>query len=515
MKKVIKYIILVVLPIALLTSCTDKMEEMSVSDKQLQKELLLGDAAGVKAYIPTLAANVNEITTSWTYQVEQNLNADHFSGYMMAGTFGSDINNMHYVMNDGWNGFIYDVPAQTLTQMEAFKNDALPEFPDFYSYGLILKVLTVLPMVDAFGVFPYVDFGTGTDVKWDNLDAIYDKMISELDFAADTLTLYSKGEKANRISSDVSSYESDYIKLARLANSLKLRLALRMSDVAPDKAKNIAEKAVNHEYGVLQLGDGAFQIETAYNNPIWQIAAWGDIHIGADMESFLVGYDDPRTPKFMTEASPELQTDGPYKGIREGAKLDAGAYLGSSQPNFEPSSPMVLYTVAEAYFLRAEGALKGWDMAGDAEDLYEDGIRASFEQYGLKDVDDYLGSHAKPKAYVDPFSKWDYVATTEVTPNWDDASSNEEKLEKIITQKWIAIYPDGAEAWAEFRRTGYPKLKVIPSNTNPDIPNGEFIKRVPIPSNLTSVSPTRYKEAIDSYLGGQDNAGVRVWWDKE
>ncbi|UII22884.1 SusD/RagB family nutrient-binding outer membrane lipoprotein [Fulvivirga ligni] len=516
MKKQTKYTLITLMMVAILFGCNDVMEDMQTSDKALNEELLKADALNVKSFIPSLSTNVNNITTSWQYQVEQNLNADHFSGYMMsANPFGLPGTNAHYNINDGWNGWIYTVASTNLTQMVALKREALPEYSDYYSYGLLLKILSALPMVDAFGAFPYKDFGTGTDVQWDNLETIYDEMFSELDFAIDTLSSYVGTERANRISNDVSSYSGDYIKFIKLANTLKLRLAMRISDVAPSKAQTLAEEVIADEYGTLTADDGEFSIVTSYNHPLWQLAAWGDIQMGADVESILGGYQDPRLGEFFSAAADE-EVAGEYKGIRQGAPPIQGAYVGFSKPNFAQTAPMVLVTAAEAYFLKAEAALYGWNMGGTAQEFYEEGIKTSFAQYGLEDADDYIKSHLTPKSYTDPKNASNaFAAMTTVTPSWEDATADEERLEKIITQKWIAIFPDGAEAWAEFRRTGYPKLKPIPASQNANIPTGQFIKKLPVPSNVTSVSPTRYQEAKDNFFGGNDNAGTSVWWDVE
>lgn len=502
--------------------CDDLMEDMQQNDKAFNEELANGDAVAIRGLINTAQFNINELTTSWTYQVEQNLNADHFSGYMMsANPFGGGGHNAHYLMNDGWNNFVYSVADKTLQQVSQLKRDALPTYPDYYAYGLELKVLAALPMVDAFGTFPYSDYGTGINVKWDNLEEIYTSMVNEMTSVVDTLSLYTEGKPrealANRISSDVSSYNSDYVAFIKLANSIKLRLAIRMSNAAPEKAKAIAEEAVNNPYGVIDESVGNFSISTAnYVHPLNTIAGWGDIQMGADMESFLAGYEDPRLAKYFTKTEdPAVIAEGyDYKGIRQGALFDAGVYTAYSKPNFERNAPMVLFTVAETYFLRAEGALKGWNMGSDPKSLYEAGVTASFQQHGVSGVEDYLQSSSTPMDYIDPKNeKFSFQATTDVTPKWDDAAGEEEQLEKIITQKWLALYPDGAEAWAEFRRTGYPKLKNIPSNLNTAISSGQFIKRLPIPTSFKNPSPTQYEAAISSYFGGNDNAAQPVWWD--
>ena len=113
-------------------------------------------------------------------------------------------------------------------------------------------------------------------------------------------------------------------------------------------------------------------------------------------------------------------------------------------------------TAAEGFFLRAEGALRGWNMGGTARAFYEAGIRASFNENGVSGEDAFISnSTLKPTRYVDRTGGNNAVnAPSDITIAWNDEADLETNLERIITQKWIAMYPDGCEGWAEFRRTG-------------------------------------------------------------
>ena len=101
----------------------------------------------------------------------------------------------------------------------------------------------------------------------------------------------------------------------------------------------------------------------------------------------------------------------------------------------------------------------------------------------------------------------------QVTPAWDNAASNEEKLEKIITQKWIACYPEGCEAWAEQRRTGYPKLfPVLVNDSQGTIDTNLGPRRLNFFVGIQTANPEQYA-ALTKALGGADNCGTRLWWD--
>ena len=88
----------------------------------------------------------------------------------------------------------------------------------------------------------------------------------------------------------------------------------------------------------------------------------------------------------------------------------------------------------------------------------------------------------------------------------------DEKLEKIITQKWIAMFPEGTEAWSEFRRTGYPKQYYVMVSNHKDLPLGTYIKRLAYLSSVISTSQTAVTAAVNAYLGGKDSPATKLWW---
>jgi hypothetical protein len=203
--------------------------------------------------------------------------------------------------------------------------------------------------------------------------------------------------------------------------------------------------------------------------------------------------------------------------MRQGISFPSNdAYVGFSQVNFAGNPPVKLMDVSESYFLRAEGALRGWDMGGSAKQFYEDGIRASFAENGVGGIDTYLqDGTSTPIAYTDPKNSANNAPPlSSITIKWDDNATMEQNLERIITQKWIAIYPDGEEAWSEFRRTGYPRLyPVMVNNSGGDIPNGQFIKRITYPTSITNASGAAAAEAIAKYfifLSTHFNDGIRI-----
>ena len=132
--------------------------------------------------------------------------------------------------------------------------------------------------------------------------------------------------------------------------------------------------ATNDENAFVDIG-------TNYH-PLNGISSWGDINIGAPLACYLNGYNDPRVSKYM-QAATDPAVAGQNIGIRSGIDIDAnGRYVGYSRLQEFPNK-IQLIVAAEAWFLKAEAALKGWAAAGDAKTNYENGISTSFAQYGL------------------------------------------------------------------------------------------------------------------------------------
>lgn len=247
---------------------------------------------------------------------------------------------------------------------------------------------------------------------------------------------------------------------------------------------------------------------------------YNEARMSANMESFLVGYGDPRISKYFLEATDASGNTlpGVYRGIRSGIRItNQGPYNAFSklQSNFD----IIWLTAAEVYFLKAEGALRGWNMGGTTQELYEAGVRASFEQWEVGDATAYLqNSTNRPAQYVDPVSSANNVSAganlSTITIRWDEAANTETKLERIITQKWIAVYPNGQEAWSDFRRTRYPKIfPVVINNSGGTINTATQIRRIPYPVDEYRTNAANVTAAA-SKLGG-DSGGSKIWWDKK
>lgn len=457
------------------------------------------------------------------YQTTQNLYADLYAQYFALNTpsFQTD----RYQINDAWlprPGIITYV--QTVPQLHTIFSNTQPASGE-YALAEIMWVYAFHHMTDYFGPVPYFDAGKAQDViPYDAQDKIYDDFFKRLDHAVKTLQ---QAGVSNVFGNYDLMYGGDVQQWVRFANTLRLRLALRVSRIAPDRAKQEAEAAV--AAGVMTDVVHTAKIKRSLagtdGNGLARIASYNEFSMSSTMLSYLKGYDDPRMNKMYQPAV----GNGNFRSIRNGSPavalnnpLNQGVQLSnvgtywvswngtSWQPALE-ASQTVLYA-AEAYFLRAEGALNGWNMGGTAQALYEKGIELSMQQWGVTDVaiiNAYTQSAAVPVAPGDVANS---PAVANIPVKFGTAA--DVQRQQIGTQKWLAIYPDGLEGWAEYRRSGYPKMYPVLQSENADLPAGTFIKRLPYPTSEATTNAAELKKGVQ-LLGGPDNAATRLWWDVE
>jgi len=525
-----------VLSSLLLVSCTDSFEGMNKNPDGISDATLAADYNLFGQPFPQIQQSVyfNFGNGNWQYQLQQNLLGDIYSGYMMTPTpFRGNINNTNYFLVDGWNGFPFSLAYQNVmsqvNQVKKMTKDQNQQ-THFYGVALILKVAAMHRVTDIYGPIPYSQFGlSDTNTPYDKQQDIYTQFFAELDEAVQLLDTYvTANPSLTPFSNFDQIFSGDYKKWLKWANSLRLRLAMRISYADAVKSKAEFQKAVTNKYGFLT--DNASEVVTVtgkgLTNPLGVINdAWGDIRMSAPMESFLTGYSDPRIGTYFQTST---ITPGVYKGIRQGIENSSkDAYVVFSKLNVTNSTPILLMTPAEVQFLLAEAALKGYPgVSGSAQSYYEAGITASFKQHQVSGVSDYLNNVASPAAYVDPVNPANNTpAATNVTVKWDNSLSSEQQLEKIITQKWLAMFPEGQEAWSEFRRTGYPKLfKVQVNNSGGAISTDKFIRRVNFPVTEATNNTDQYNKAVSmlkaesnnvSAPNNGDNGGTNLWWDKK
>ncbi|HJT73197.1 MAG TPA: RagB/SusD family nutrient uptake outer membrane protein [Chitinophaga sp.] len=520
------------------SSCTKNFERYNTDNTGVTDDDLKADFKDLGTFLTRAQRSIINFSGGGdpnSYQLQQNLNADCYSGYFMSpNPFNGGQNNLSYFMMTGWNGETFKVGyLNIMASVNKLRvNGVDTAYPAVWAVAQILQVAGMSRVTDTYGPIPYSQAGSGkTGIPYDSQQDVYNRFFLELDSATTALRSFIGSNETLPFTFSTFDlvYNGDFTKWLQFANSLRLRLAMHLVKRDPATAQSQAEKALNpSEGGVITTNAGNMAVKVSgagFSNPLVFIAKnWADIRIGASIQCYMTGYADPRIGRYFDKSTDE-SFPAQYKGIRIGS-ISGGSkddYVGYSSlnytdgnPAFSLTSPVQIMTAAEVYFLRAEAAVRNWANAGaTAQSLYEQGINTSMEQWNVS-VGSYVSdATSKPDAYTDPKnSANDAPAPSAITIKWDDAADINVKMERIITQKWIAMFPEGMEAWTEFRRTGYPKLfPVVNNNSGGLINTAVQIRRLPFPQNEYNTNASEVNKAVQ-LLGNADNGGTRVWWDK-
>lgn len=514
----IKNILFAALSAALLLStsaCTDNYEDYNRNPAGVTKDEMQRDAYSLSSAMVNLEAWVvpSDVNTN---QFTECLSGGSWSGYISDSNSGfAGKNFAQYSPENGWNRVLWkDFTPKLYTYTKEVFN--VTDDPAPRAVAQLIKIAGMLRVTDAFGPIPYSKVGADGEITapYDSQKDVYYLMFNQLDTIVNTLTENRTADfsaKADHV------YGGVVEKWVKFANSLRLRMAIRISKADPAKAKAEGEAAVNQTIGVMTSNDDNAFYQQANTNA-FEIIMYeyngGDSRVGADITTYMNGYNDPRRAAMFTECTFE---GGGYYGLRSGIAIPDGTVAHAyTNYNVKTTTPLMWMNAAEVSFLRAEGALRGWNMGGTAQQFYEQGVRLSFEQWGVSGADAYLAdATSTPAVYVDPAGLNSYTGkTSKITIAWDEAATTEQKLERIITQKWIANFPLGQEGWSEYRRTGYPKLMpVVVNNSGGVVDSNRGARRQAYPLEERINNLDNYNAAVQM-LGGADTEATDVWWAK-
>ena len=392
-----------------------------------------------------------------------------------------------------------------------------------YAIAMIIKVAAMSRVTDTYGPIPYTQIGVDgrVTVPYDSQETVYNAFFDELDEAIATL---SENSSSALVPTADYVYSGNVQQWIKFANSLKLRLAMRISYANPAKAREMAESAVNQEFGVIESNEdnAAWHYFGSITNPLFTAINYNgdESRPSAEIVCYMNGYNDNRRASYFVNEDGAFDSDV-YVGLRRSIYRtdEARAYFPSySAINISANDAIQWMNAAEVAFLRAEGvAVFGFNLGGTAKDFYEQGIRLSFAQWGASGEDDYIeDDRSVPQTYTDPAGLNSYASTiSDITIKWDESASTEEKQERIITQKWIANWMLGSEAWADYRRTGYPRLIPAQAAGNKSggvVDSNRGARRMPYPSEENANNYENVQYARDHYLNGPDNMATDVWW---
>ncbi len=514
------------------------------------------------AAIPFMLNYSHEPTGSWQphkYQYYRSNTIDNYAGYWTTTkanfAFGPALPTLYFEPNGYMGGpmdnqlFLQSKNAvlYAATMEDEDGNDVRK--PEWKAIALIIQAYLGHEIVDFYGVMPFKDWRNGvrTTLTYQSGVEVYKQIFADLDEAIEILKERQPAagelQRVEGNSPDKTISDWDWRRWVKFANSIKLRMAMNIVDYkaedptyGPDSkpfvAKNIAEEAFADEIGVLVPGDRDIAYQPSegatYSCCLYFMgASWNDIRLNANLENILKHFKSPLLDEWFDENAYPIKNkagvrapNGIY-GVRAGIMMedtgagDSGGYgpfASLSQKQQHMAQPFL--KVAEVNFLRAEGALRGWNMGGDAKTLYETGIRESLKEWGIEEaaINKYLAQETLATVeYRDYYNRQNDIAgRVSIGVKWNDADSKELMLEKIISQKYLANFPMGAEAWTTYRRTGYPRLFPVMFNNLEGVDTEMQIRRLKF--NETENNSTEMSQ-ITELLGGSQHCGVRVFWD--
>lgn len=380
----------------------------------------------------------------------------------------------------------------------------------------IWKVFIMHRITDFWGDVPYFEAFSGDITPvYDEQSLIYADMLENL---RDAVTAFRSDAEGTFGPADVL-YQGDTEAWIRFANALRLRLAMRISNADPALAEQHVRAVLEDGRLISSRADNAIMsygrdFGNADENiqPMSLIRSFNEYRVSNTLVDFLEANNDPRLPLYVAPTE-----SGDYVGLRNGLNpseintLNPNDFSKETQLISNPYAPSVLLSYAEVQFLRAEAALKGWD-SGSPQAYYEAGVRASVN-FWLAVREDLLNrvpadeAAAIPDALITEASIDAYLQSPGIQYNADRA------LEQIITQKWLANINQGFEAYADYRRTGFPELNPIPNTDGASETGGSAVpRRIKYPIEEQALNRANYEAAVARQ--GPDLPTTRMWWDQ-
>ncbi|MBL7743744.1 MAG: SusD/RagB family nutrient-binding outer membrane lipoprotein [Chitinophagaceae bacterium] len=400
----------------------------------------------------------------------------------------------------------------------------VPARSNLYNMTRIFQAYVFMILTDEYGDIPYTEAGAGyleqvLLPKYDKQQDIYTNIIKELTEASAALSTTGTIETSDVL------YAGNITKWKKFGYSLLLRAGMRLSKVDATKAQSTVQAAFSGGVITDNADNAYIRHDNNFNQPI------GNTLNGTEAANFYL--TKPFVDQLKNTSDPRLSaiairyvgaTSGNGQTVAAGnttAAVQIGMPIGKDNGTItaaatadglasfydysqadrrriaKAASPVFLVTAAQTQLLLAEARFRGWITTGNsAAQLFSDGIKAHMDQMATYDAGSAVAASARDT----------YLAANPLGAGTE--------LQQINTQYWIASFLNGPEAFANFRRSGFPALIPNPYGqpNNPDVPNGTFIRRLTYPTSELSVNTANVNAAIASQ--GADKLSTRIWWDK-
>jgi hypothetical protein len=385
----------------------------------------------------------------------------------------------------GWyTGPLMDLETVLTSTLDANEGPVVNQI----AVAKILKAYYYWFMTDRWGDIPYSEALKGKanfTPKYDKQQDIYNSLFTLLDEANAAII-------TGNIKNDIV-YNGDMTKWKKLGNTIHLLMALRLSKVDATKGAAEFNKALANGIMTANTDNFVYQhLADPNNENFWytQMNRMGRLWyaVSKPLVDYMNLTSDPRLPVFANKNSA-----GNYVGLDYGLPGSTTVVIANYSLLGDKlrlqTAPVYLVTYAQALFAKAEAAKLGWIPGGDIE------AKANYEAAIQNSVLQWTGSTAGVSTML---------AKPEV--QYDPANA----IKQIATQRWVHLFLHGYEAWAEWRRTGYPALTAAPGANGDKIP-----RREAYPTQERSNNTTNYNAAVAAFpYGGADDLNARVWWDK-
>ena len=508
MKKIFNYSLLCLF-LAFISSCDKNLSDLNVnktSPISIDPVFQLNTAV-INASFPT-------ITVTYDMGIVQQLISPN-GGVLAGANFNQD--NKGYPFATLWEGYYENVIRNTTDIIH--HTEGVPERSNLHNMARILQVYAFVVLTDTYGDIPYSEGGLGYIdqvflPKYDAQQAIYTDITKELTEACAALDASAKTESGEIL------YGGNISKWKKFGYSVLLRLGMRLSKVDPAKAEETVKAAVAGGVITDNSDNAKMRHDANYQLPIGGMlngTEGANIYLTKPFVDYLKNTNDPRLSsiaiRYVGATSGLAQTTD--RGTTDPAK-QIGMPIGYDNGTIVPvvaadglasfydysqldrrrmakgTSPGFFVTAAQDELLLAEARQRGWITEGTVEGYYNAGVKAHMEQMA-----DYDAASAVSSTAIQS-----YLAA--------NALNAATALEQINTQYWIASFLNGPEAWANFRRSGFPDL--TPNPYAGAIPAGTFIRRLTYPVSEISSNSANVNEAIARQ--GPDKMETPVWWDK-
>ena len=346
---------------------------------------------------------------------------------------------------------------------------------NFYLIATCLETYTFQILTDFYGDVPYTEANDPTNFSpaFNTGQEIYDFMITEID---DALSRNLAASSLPAPGSEDFVFNGNMDNWVAFANTLKLKIFLRQTEVRPSVAQAGISAMITSGAPFLTVdagvgvGGGVFEDQASLSNPVYesdrrQLNTQNNLRASTTMWSYLAANSDPRIDAFYQTES----TAGDALSPLNQGDFDSPADPASiSLADISPLSPIYFISAAQSYFMQAE-AMERYNSGTGAQNLYNAGVLAAFNK-SPNFYDDSTTEGSQNWLFETPYDGSPFIASGGAY-EYPTAGTFDEKLEAIITQKWIASYPDqGYEAFFEQHRTGIPATSAVPQTDGGYIP---------------------------------------------